>query len=309
MKTKIIYISGDDKFNVSDIRAAFNEVRTALNLGVDTVLFGVPVDTDDALNNEFQDIKPIDPVPTAPEPVITEDIQEPIPEPVKTEVKKRGRKKTTVSEVEPEPGTKVENNSDEKIIPILSVLGNSEPVEKTTEEITQESPEPVPESNIAIEHTVTENDGIVTETNTITVQEIITDNSEPSEINETEKTLEELLESMKPLDSEIEDSDDDEAQQEIAKDEPVVDTPSADIEDITLQQLATEFIESQDKIVNTTKSNSKSKIGKLKNILPFSKQKQREDTGLMGDLFGWAGFAANDEEFSMPDFFSGATKK
>ena len=305
MKTKIIYISGDDKFNVSDIRAAFNEVRTALNLGIDTVLFGVPVDTDDALNNEFQDIKPIDSVPTDPDPIITEVPEEPIPEPVKTEVKKRGRKKATVSEVEPEP----ETNSDEKVIPILSVLGNNEPVQETTEEITQESPEPVPESNIAIEHTVTENDGIVTETNTITVQEIITNNSEPSEINETEKTLEELLESMKPLDSEIEDSDDDEASEEVAKDEPVVDTPSADIEDITLQQLATEFIESQDKIVNTTKPNSKSKIGKLKNILPFSKQKQHEDTGLMGDLFGWAGFAANDEEFSMPDFFGGATKK
>ncbi|MCQ2582138.1 MAG: hypothetical protein MJ170_04160 [Alphaproteobacteria bacterium] len=303
MKTKIIYISGDDKFNISDIRAVFNEVRTALNLGIDTVLFGVPVDTDDALNNEFQDIQPTDSV--SPEPIITEDIQEPIPEPVKTEVKKRGRKKATVSEVEPEP----ETNSDEKVIPILSVLGNNESVQETTEEITQESPEPVPESNIAIEHTVTENDGIVTETNTITVQEIISEPSEPTEIESSEKTLEELLESMKPLDSEIEDSDDDEASEEVAKDEPVVNTPDADIEDITLQQLATEFIESQDKIVNTTKSNSKSKIGKLKNILPFSKQKQREDTGLMGDLFGWAGFAANDEEFSMPDFFGGATKK
>ncbi len=44
MKTKIIYISGNEIFDMADIRAAFDEVRTALNLGGDTVLFGVPVE-------------------------------------------------------------------------------------------------------------------------------------------------------------------------------------------------------------------------------------------------------------------------
>lgn len=309
MKTKIIYISGDDKFNISDIRAAFNEIRTALNLDNDTVLFGVPVDTDDALNNEFQAIKPIDSVPINPEPVVQDVIEEPIPEPVKSEVKKHGRKKAIMTEVEPESETKVENTSDEKVIPILSVLGNNESVSESTD--TTEHTETVPESNIIVEHTVSEDDGVITEADTITVQKIISEPSEPTEIESSEKTLEELLESMKPLDSEIEDtcSDDYADDEQTATEEPVVDTPDTNIEDITLQQLATEFIENQDKIENTTKPSSKSKIGKLKNILPFSKQKQHDDTGLMGDLFGWAGFAANDEEFSMPGFFGGATKK
>ena len=48
MKTKIIYISGNEIFNISDIRAAFEEVRNALNLDKETVLFGVPVDSEDA---------------------------------------------------------------------------------------------------------------------------------------------------------------------------------------------------------------------------------------------------------------------
>ena len=48
MKTKIIYISGDEIFDIADIRAAFEEVRGALNLSKDTVLFGVPVDSEDA---------------------------------------------------------------------------------------------------------------------------------------------------------------------------------------------------------------------------------------------------------------------
>ena len=29
----------------------------------------------------------------------------------------------------------------------------------------------------------------------------------------------------------------------------------------------------------------------------------------MGDLFGWAGVAANDEEFAIPEFFPTAVKK
>ena len=48
MKTKIIYISGSEIFDMADIRSAFEEVRGALNLDKDTVLFGVPVDADDA---------------------------------------------------------------------------------------------------------------------------------------------------------------------------------------------------------------------------------------------------------------------
>jgi hypothetical protein len=37
MKTKIIYISGNEIFDMADIRAAFEEVRNALNLDKTTV--------------------------------------------------------------------------------------------------------------------------------------------------------------------------------------------------------------------------------------------------------------------------------
>ena len=77
--------------------------------------------------------------------------------------------------------------------------------------------------------------------------------------------------------------------------------------DATLEKLATEFVQTQDKISSTTKSSSRSKIGKLRNILPF-KQSKHHDQGL-GDLFGWAGVAANDEEFSVPGFFTTASSK
>ena len=112
--------------------------------------------------------------------------------------------------------------------------------------------------------------------------------------------LEKLLSAMTPLD--------------IADDKPIVE-PVAEIEepaddisvDATLEQLANEFAESQDKIAAENKSASRSKIGKLRNILPF-KQSKHKDTGL-GDLFGWAGVAANDEDFSVPGFFTNAAAK
>ncbi len=78
--------------------------------------------------------------------------------------------------------------------------------------------------------------------------------------------------------------------------------------DATLEQLAAEFADTQDKIAAPAPAPTHGKIGKLKNILPFKKAR-RDDTGLMGDLFGWAGVAANDEDFSIPGFFTTAAKK
>ena len=72
--------------------------------------------------------------------------------------------------------------------------------------------------------------------------------------------------------------------------------------------MASEFAENQDKIVTPQKSQPQGKIGKLKNILPFKKAK-RDDNGIMGDLFGWAGIAANDDDFTIPGFFANAAKK
>jgi hypothetical protein len=83
---------------------------------------------------------------------------------------------------------------------------------------------------------------------------------------------------------------------------------SPDETDATLAQLATEFVQNEDKIPVAPKPETSGKIGKFKNILPFKKAK-REDSGLMGDLFGWAGVAANDEDFSIPGFFTQAASK
>ena len=79
-------------------------------------------------------------------------------------------------------------------------------------------------------------------------------------------------------------------------------TESSDETDATLESLASEFAENQDKVIGTKKGAERGKIGKLKNILPFKKMK-RDDSGLMGDLFGWAGIAANDDDFTIPGFF------
>jgi len=117
----------------------------------------------------------------------------------------------------------------------------------------------------------------------------------------TEQTLEELLEKMTPLreDVHLETSDDEPS-------DSISETKSAD--DATLENLASEFAKVQDTIPAPKKTSERGKISKLKNILPFKKIK-RDDSGLMGDLFGWAGIAANDDDFSMPGFFAGVASK
>ena len=123
---------------------------------------------------------------------------------------------------------------------------------------------------------------------------------EPAQIintNEEDDSLEKLLQSVQSLHED--------------KEETIIEPVATDLDetDLTLEKLANEFAETQDKIVNTTKTSARGgRIGKLKNILPFKKVKHN-DSGLMGDLFGWAGVAANDEEFGIPDFFPTAAKK
>jgi hypothetical protein len=165
--------------------------------------------------------------------------------------------------------------------------------EETTEENTNDTPIPIlsvlsgktPDISVSI----TEPDPVKIETVSITIEEMIADEIPQ---NETEKTLEQLLESMKPLQEDIPEP----------RPETTPITPESTI-DATLEKLATEFADVQDEepvIKNPTITTGR--IGKLKNILPFKKAK-RDESGLMGDLFGWAGIAANDDEFSMPDFF------
>ena len=299
MKTKIIYISGSEIFNINDIHAAFDEVREALQLGPDTVLFGVPVDQEDAgLGTTTTETKQetvqetvVEPEPQAEEPVeVIESVETVIEEtPTETKPKRSRTRKTAKTEsTEPEIQPDIDNNSAEKVVPILSVLSSEEPTTEDEHEITTDVSEE--EETEPVEQEIQETDDIITEID-----------EEPETENEGEPDLEKLLSAMTPLqedvlDENITQNDSDDADENVSDDV-----------DATLEQLATEFAETQDKIAAESKSSGRGKIGKLRNILPF-KQSKHKDQGL-GDLFGWAGVAANDEDFSVPGFFTNASSK
>jgi len=302
MKTKIIYISGNEIFDMRDIRGAFEEVRAALNLDKNTVLFGVPVDAEDAgfatkTADKVENIPEQTAVEIEPKPVAevvetkTEIVEKPDEEEIKIEsvvadqpVKKRGRPRkesqieTVVEPVEEVIDEPTENSTEEQIVPILSVLGSQEDVvDKESTENTEIIPD-IPED--------------VTEYNEITIETVESDD---------DAGLEKLLSAMTPLQEDV--LEDQPVEEPVAEQDSLDDVSA----DATLQQLASEFIENQDKIAAETKQTARSKIGKLRNILPF-KQSKRKDSGL-GDLFGWAGIAANDEDFSVPGFFTSAASK
>lgn len=302
MKTKIIYISGNEVFEMSEIRTAFDSVRAALGLDKDTILFGVPVDADNALSGV--DITLATNVAPVVEPIIETVAKaeiEPVVEPI----------------VEPVVDIVPETPAAEPVIPILSILSAQEtPTEPAVEAVAEPVAEPVLESVVdAVVEPATETveTAIISDINvnaelsapvdtvddaveTVTIGDMITD---AAPVPQMEKTLEELLETMAPL-------------REDVQSEPVPEIPAdifdGDDTDATLAQLATEFADTQDKIPATPRASTTGKIGKLKNILPFKKAK-RDDNGLMGDLFGWAGIAANDEDFSIPGFFTPAASK
>lgn len=314
MKTKIIYISGDEIFNINDIRAAFEEVRNALQLSKDTVLFGVPVDKDDAeLNTNVDQCKPesvqtianeiideeiIDTnvaVTENPEPVIINDEEKPKP--------KRGRARKNI-EIENDDSKEQPETIDEleKIVPISSILSvQDDETLDISETETTDNINPEPESEI-----VTENVQINIVNENETKQDITSEIDNSDEIEEesnSEPDLEKLLSIMTPLQEDISESENSQIDDAI----PVPDIEQTEDVDATLEQLATEFAETQDKIAAETKASNRSKIGKLRNILPFKPSKQK-DQGL-GDLFYWAGMAANDEEFSVPGFFTNTKSK
>ena len=305
MKTKIIYISGNELFDIADIRAAFDEVRAALSLDNNTILFGVPVDKDDALAAPQlapESVKPviqdvIEPVvdtePEEIEPVAPVEIPEPRTSrkrskvvPISAAVTKE--ESTEPTEVEPEPS----------VVPILSVLGSK----------SEESPEEVTEP-VDIEPELDEvKPELTPETEAVSITDMIADEVPTVE---TEKTLEELLESMTPLGEDAEKTTEPVAEEtpepEVAQNTSATTETDVDL-DMTLEKLASEFVATQDKLETPNKPATRGKIGKLKNILPFKKAKH-DDSGLMGDLFGWAGVAANDEDFTIPGFFTNAASK
>ena len=345
MKPKIIYISGNEIFDIADIKSAFNEIRDAWGLSADTVLFGVPVDNESSVSMPVNDASTVVKQPvstidvtdiptdtnTSTDVAVTEqeiesetttEIAEQAVEPVTVPLKRsRGRPKAKVIEPQQEeiqeevvPEAIVETvteqplvQSEPPVVPILSVLAS-----KTDTDIPESN---VTDADIAKEEQPMEQDAPVQ-------SEAVTDNTDTpipeiddtlpetnAEAVETEKTLEELLESMQPLGEDKKSYADD----IVDMDTDLSDTNNSnDInqDDITLENLATEFVASEDKIVATeTKAASGGKISKLKNILPFKKASKRNDAGLMGDLFGWAGIAANDEDFSIPGFFTNAASK
>ena len=339
MKTKIIYISGNEVFDMTEIRAAFEEVRNALGLDKDTVLFGVPVDSDNAIESTAQ--THITEIPTAVcntektiQPIentdiyinntesLTDDIDPLIPanepEDVISINEIDNGETTTDSQIT------TENNEyeieKETVIPILSILSVKEHNDEITEQDTnqieenEKNTESVTVIETVEEEYVVEDDNISTtvnidteivveaennedETNTTSIEDMINDEAPTKPI---EKTLEQLLESMTPL---REDHSSEYIEQISDADENFDDFSDDDDTDATLAQLASEFVQTEQTIEIPKKNESHGKIGKLKNILPFKKAK-RDDGGLMGDLFGWAGIAANDDDFSIPGFFT-----
>lgn len=354
MKTKIIYISGGEIFDMNDIRSAFEQVRGALSLGDDTVLFGVPVDRADALAGTVSE-STVDAVAVSadaePEPVSPIAVSEITVTPVIDEVEPAVMEAQTDITQDMTPSEPVEQ------VAVKKTRGRPKSAKKKVveDEPVAEIPEPAPvseeapnvtsilsvltsksDSDIADSTKETEiADTVVTDTTSVIEEELAEDIQDENiniDINNddnaieymvvesapaatTEKTLEQLLESMTPLREDIEHDivvedeapapDFDTFDEDISDDH--ISQTSADT-DATLEQLATEFAENQDKIAIAPKTENQGKIGKLKNILPFKKAR-RDDSGLMGDLFGWAGVAANDEDFAIPGFFTNAASK
>ncbi len=332
MKTKIIYISGNEIFEMAEIRAAFDEVRSALGLDKDTILFGVPVDNDNALCQENVseqtpdstiEIMPVQDITNETEPSQVQDIES--TKPIENTENIINNTVPADSEKDTE-----QNTEQEKVIPILSVLAG-QPIESDAENITDDvsdetddvienTSENEPEAIDSTEdiddsiHAVTTEINITAEIAAPVIDEenvqiekttIVNMVEEPAPVASQEKTFEDLLASIKPL---REDSVLD-TNLETPEIKPIDDSDFLDAEaDATLELLASEFAENQDKIVTPQKSQPQGKIGKLKNILPFKKAK-RDDNGIMGDLFGWAGIAANDDDFTIPGFFANAAKK
>ena len=119
MKTKIIYISGSEVFEMSQVRAAFEEIRQTLGLDKNTVLFGVPVDSDDALADKNTVNTDIESQHVPVQPIITDEIV------TKTEpiipVKKSRKSKKIVEEIEltvPEQIIEEITSVTEEVIPV-----------------------------------------------------------------------------------------------------------------------------------------------------------------------------------------------
>lgn len=280
MKTKIIYISGGEVFPPSEVRAAFDTVRGMLGLDSDTVIFGVPVDADDigagAAKIAHVESNIVE-FPAAVQEEPEQDAAEDEIAEIKPEKPARKRKKKEPVIEDAPPAEEKPQSAKPSSAPILSVIAAAKP----------QNTEPETEAK---------EDALVVE---------MDDEEQVQTIEDIFAGLEPLTED-KPVDLTKYDED--------AKDAVSADQENGEAslrqpvdEDAALSKLATEFVASQDSGGRHARGESAKggKIGRLKNILPF-KKKEKSGTSMFGDLFGWAGVAANDDEsdkFAMPDFF------
>ncbi|MBR5567080.1 MAG: hypothetical protein IKW09_03150, partial [Alphaproteobacteria bacterium] len=151
MKTKIIYISGNEVFEMAQIRAAFDEVRSALGLDKDTILFGVPIDSDNALSvpetteNAVATVAEtviedtFDEIPQEPEIIIEE------PAPMAEVMVAADPEPAVIDEEEPITEPEQDIADEEKVIPILSVLSAKEDAENADDVSAVTTVEPEPE--------------------------------------------------------------------------------------------------------------------------------------------------------------------
>ncbi|MCL2737814.1 MAG: hypothetical protein FWE17_03055 [Alphaproteobacteria bacterium] len=309
MKTKIIYISGGEVFSPAEIRAAFDEVRAALQIGKDTIMFGVSVDENilevrDAAPNVIED--KIIKFPAPAEEAVEEKpavADKPKPKRKKKESVIPGREASPESEMTPEitpvpapatqslnrGGTQSAKTDGEGVAPILSVIGAvSEPDEDYRGQVSCAQ---------GVEDIRSLRDAAPMES----IEDIFNGISPIAEDNRVDITStdenEDILEAcIHPAKSSISPG-------------PGESAPGEDIQplqaddDAALYQLASEYVAAQDTLP-AEDAPKLGRINKLKNVLPF-KKKEKAESSLLGDLFGWAGVAANDEAdgFSMPDFF------
>ncbi|MFA7188368.1 MAG: hypothetical protein WC137_02760 [Alphaproteobacteria bacterium] len=193
----------------------------------------------------------------------------------------------TATEIQESAEDTEQTPESERVIPILSVLsgGKTEPVEEVAEEIAEEAAEE--EAEEIVEETVQ----IVS----ISDFEDALEEDLPQAEQRIPQTIEEIFENLTPLPEEkiIETP---RMLNEEASDDKYLD------DDATLAMLAAEFVETE-KEKPASAGGRSSKIGKLKNILPFKKAK-KDESGMLNDLFGWAGIAANEDDAGPSGFFA-----
>ncbi len=299
MKSKIVYISGGDVFSPSEIRKGLEEIREILGLGSDVVIFGISVEPELELAKSEAVVEQYEPVSEIEMQIIKPDtieekieILEPVAAVVNDEVFTEDEeisKEIIETEMPKAADTvaDVDNIPAPTPAPILSVIGIVTPeVEQTIEP--EEEVFSEPESQIMISETV-----VVS--SSVDFDDDIFDGA-PAQ----KKTLEQIFDGLESLKEERRDP--------LSAVGPSVSAPAAVIDtedfDSTLSKMAEEFVNTQSNIKSEIADTSvkSGKIGKLKNVLPFKKAK-KEETSLMGDLFGWAGIAANDDDFPTGGLF------